>query len=170
MSTLRDFVSAEESVLVRWEGTYREGNGVTDVAVGTTDRCLVFCSETDSFGVLPREHVSSVESQVESRVEYDLEDYRLVVGGGGALAATTFLGAVLAPSGLVALGLLLFTVSGLWLAEYGWQNREEYDGVERLESEIERVVVRTDAGDRHEFRFPAEDRAGAELSKFVRAD
>lgn len=170
MPTLTDFVSPEESLLVRWEGTHRDGDGTTDVAVGTTDRSLVFCSEAGRFGVLPREHVSAVESRPETRVEYDLEDYRLFVGAGVTLAAVTFLGAVLASSGLLALGWLSLTVAGLWLAEHGWTNREAYDGVRRLESEVERVVVRTDAGDRHEFRFPAGDRAGAQLSRFVRAE
>jgi len=170
MSTLTDYVSPEESVLVRWEGSLRDHGGSEEVVVGTTDRCVVFCSETGRFGVLPREHVSAVESSVLTRVQYDLEDYRLVMGGGAGLAVTSFLGGVLAPSAILALVLLLFTGGGLWLVEYGWRNREDYDGVDRVESEVEELVVHTDAGTSQTFVFPADDRAGAELSRFVRTN
>lgn len=170
MSTLSDFVSAEESVLVRWEGILRDGGTSTDVVLGTTDRCVVFCSETGHFGLFPREHVSSVESRIETVAAYDLEDYRLFVGGGAALSIITFLGGIVTASGMLALVLFLLTCGGLWLIEHGWRNREAYDGLERQLSQIEQVVLHTDAGTRTEFHFPAEARAGAELTRFVRSE
>lgn len=168
MSTLTDFVSPDESVLVRWEGTLLDGVN-EDVVLGTTDDSVVFCSETGRFGLFPRDHVSSVESEAETVVDYDFEDYRLFVGGGALLFVTTFVAGILVSSGLLALVLLLAATGGLWLVEHGWRNRERYDGLERRVSEVERVVVHTDAGVRTEFLFPAEDRIGAELSKFVRS-
>lgn len=170
MPALTDFVSAEESVLVRWEGTLRDRGDARDVVVGTTDRSLVFCSETGRVGVFPREHVSSVECRTTTLVEYDFEDYRLFVGGGAALSVATFVGGILTSSGLLALLLLLGTGAGLWLVEHGWRNREAYDGVERFETEVEAVVVHTDAGERLEFLFPADAGAGTELGQFVRSE
>lgn len=170
MATLTDFVTAEDSVVVRWEGRLRDRVDAEDVVLGTTDGSLVYCSETGRLGALPRDHVAAVESEVRTEVEYDLEDYRLIVGGGAALAAASFLLAVLAPSGWVALVLLVGTAAGLWAVEHGWRNREDYDGFGRRETEVERVVVTVDDGSRREFRFPTGDRAGAQLSRFVQGN
>jgi hypothetical protein len=170
MPALREYVPPNESVRARWEGTHRNGGGVTDVVVGTTENSLVFHAESARFGLLPREHVSSVESHVETRVRYGLDDHRLYVAGGVALAVVTFVGAVVASPWLLSLILLAGTCAGLWLVERGWRHRESYDGFRRLESDVELVVVRTDAGDHHEFQFPADERAGAEIGTFVRAE
>lgn len=156
-------------MLVRWEGAIRDASGETDVVVGTTDRCVVYCSDGGRFGLLPREHVSAVESETARIVEYDLQDYRLVVVVGAILAASGFLGGVLAASGLLSLVLLLAASGGLWLAEHGWRHREAYDGVGRRVADVERVVLHADGGARTEFLFPADARAGADLSRFVRS-
>lgn len=169
MSTLTDFVSTEDSVPVRWEGTLRDSGGATDVVLGTTDDSLVFYSENGRFGLFPREHVSSVESEANTVVEYDVDDYRLFVGAGAFLSVVTFFGGILTSSGGLALVLLLTAAAGLWLVEHGWRNRGEYEGFRRQESDVERVVVHTDAGVRTEFLFPAEARAGPEISRFLRA-
>lgn len=168
MSTLTDFVSAEESVLVRWEGTLRDDGAGTDVVLGTTDSSLVYCSDAGEFGLYPRDHVSAVESETVTVVEYGFEDHRLALGGGAVLSVGGFLGGILVSSGLLALLLLLVATGGLWLVERGWRHRDEFDGFDRTESEVERVVVHTDAGVTRTFTFPAETRAGAELSRFVR--
>lgn len=170
MSTTTDVVSADESMLARWEGTLRVDGRSTDAVLGTTDHCVVFRSETGRFGLFPRDHVSAVESESGTVVEYDLEDYRLFVGGGALLSTTAFIGGVLVSSGLLSLVLLLIVPGGLWLIEHGWRNRDEYDGVERSVSDVERVVVHTDGGVRTEFLFPADVRAGAELGRFVRSE
>lgn len=169
MSTLTDFVSEEESVLVRWEGSIRDGGRPADVVLGTTDDSVVFCSESGRFGLFPRAHVSAVECETGTVVEYDLVDYRLFVGGGALLSVTTFLGGILVTSGLASLVLLLTATVGLWLIEHGWRNRERYGVLDRRVAEVERVVVNTDAGVRTEFQFPAEADAGTELGRFVGA-
>lgn len=170
MPTLTDFVPAEESVLVRWEGALRDGNGSEEVVLGTTDHSLVFCSETGRFGVYPRDHVSAVESRVRTETRYDGVDYRLVVGGGSVLTVAAFAGAVVVNSSALALALVLVAAAGVWVADHGWRNREAFDGIERTESKVERVTVRTDDGVRREFVFPVEDRAAARLGEFVQSE
>jgi len=168
MPSLSDSVEPDESVRVSWEGSLREDARQEQVALGTTDRCLVFRSESGRIGTIPREHVSSVESRVETRVDYVGNDYRLMVGGGGGAAALALLAALASGSGLLALVLTALAVGSLWLAEHGWRNREQFDGIDRVESTVELVTVRTSDGTRREFVIPVENRAGARINEFVR--
>ncbi|PSP81619.1 hypothetical protein BRC81_01300 [Halobacteriales archaeon QS_1_68_20] len=163
MSTFPD-----ESVRVRWRGELRNGHGSEDVVLGTTDRCIVFRSETGRHGTFPRDHVSTIESEVRTETEYEGLDYRLLVGGGALLSTLSFLGAILAGSGAAALFFVLLGVGGLRLADFGWKHREEYDGIERVENEVERITVHTDSGARRQFVLPVEEGVGARLSEFVR--
>ncbi len=159
----------DESVRVRWQGELRNGHGNEDVVLGTTDRCIVFRSETGRRGTFPRNHVSTIESEVRTETEYEGLDYRLLVGGGAVLSTLSFLGAILVGSGLAALFFVLVGVGGLRLADFGWKHREEYDGIERIENEVERITVHSDGGARREFVLPVDEHVGARLSEFVRA-
>lgn len=167
MSTVTDVRSAEEAVGDRWTGTILDAGASREVVLETTGDCVTYRSATGRSGTVPSDHVSVVESEVRTSVEYRLQDHRVVVGAGAGLAALAFAGAVLATSALLTLGLVVLTSGGLWTAERGWRNRDEYDGFERRTSEVERVVLYTDAGRRLEFRFPVEDDAGADLRRFV---
>jgi hypothetical protein len=167
MSTVTEFGTTEEAGVERWTGTIRDRGTGRNVVLETDGGSVRFQTASGRSATVPGEHVSAVESAVRTSVEYDLEDYRLVVGGGAAVAALAFVGAVLAASSLLTLALVLVVGAGLWTVEYGWRNRESYDGFDWEANEVECVVLYTDAGQWWEFRFPVEDRAGDELRRFV---
>lgn len=152
----------------RWEGQLRDDQGSEDAVLRTTDDAVVFRTATGRSGTVPRTHVSAVESQVLTETTYEGNDYRFVVGGGAVLSTLGFLGAVVTTSGVLALLLVLVGVAGLRVADYGWKNREGYEGIERIDRTVERVTVHADGGVSREFQMPAEHGVGSRLEAFVR--
>ena len=167
-----DGVSVEipdgESIIHRWVGMLRGDSGREAVVLAVTGECLVFRSEGGRSGVLRHKHVSAVEARMRADVGYDGVDWRAVVGGGAALAALSFLGAVLVPWSSLALVLVVVAVAGVWLIEHGWHNRETYDGFERIEAEVEHVTVRSADGTTREFVFSGDEGVGERLVALVR--
>ena len=165
MSTLPD-----DPVRVRWDGELRNGNGNEDVVLGTTDECVVFRSASGRLGTFPREHISSVESRLWTETRYEGSDYRLLVGGGAVLSTLAFMAAIVTTSGLLAFSLVLVAVGALRVADFGWKHRDEYDGIERIETDVERVTIHSNGGVHRQFALPVEYQVGARLSAFVRGE
>lgn len=158
----------EGSVEGRWDGQLRDGQGREEAVLGTTDDAVVYRTESGRAGTFPREHVTAVESRVRTETSFEGSDYRLLVGAGAVLSALGFFGAVVTSSGLLAALLVLVGVGGLRLADYAWKRREEYEGIERVEREVEHVTVQVGGGVRRRFVLPMEASAGARLAEFVR--
>lgn len=164
---LSEYLSEDEPVRGRWEGTLPLPCGETPAEIGATDRRLVCLSEEGHFRDVDYDDIAAIETRPVERIVVRGNDYRLVVAAGALACALSLAGAVVVPSGFVALLLVLCSVAGLVVVEHGLRYRDVYDGFERVRAERTAVTVFARGADEHRFAVGTGGIDG-ELSRIVR--
>lgn len=97
-----------------------------------------------------------------------VDDRHRLLAGGGTLTVLGLSGLVAvtptaAAAALAVAGLLL--VGGVWLADYAWRHRGEFDGIDRVRRRLKEVQVWTDAGTTLSFLVDATEDLDRTLSR-----
>ncbi len=145
------------------------GHQAIEGVVGATDRRLVFLTASERFRDLRYDDIRSIESRTESRLRLENHDYRLIVGGGAFLALVSFVGAIGASSGLMALALVVLTAAGLGVADYGVKRREEFDQLRIAEYPVQVIVITDGDGETQHVEIPGNRPIDTDLSRVIRS-
>lgn len=115
---LREYTGSGEPLEAIYPATVVERSSRTSVALGLTDRRLLYVSEKGLFGTVEYDAISGLRGRPQLTRTYCLDDYRLVLGAGGVASLLGFAAVLAVASTLLVPFLLLAAVCGLVTAEY----------------------------------------------------
>jgi hypothetical protein len=124
---LREYLAADERLTAAHAVSLSEGSAWTDVALGVTDRRLLWVGDGGSTASIDLEHVTAVKSRHRTRPTVRGDDRQLALVGGGLFAALCSVGAVALSGSALAPVLALVSVAGLVATTHLWRTLDEVE-------------------------------------------
>jgi hypothetical protein len=124
---LREYLAADERLTAAHAVSLSEGSAWTDVALGVTDRRLLWVGDGGGTASIDLEHVTAVESRHRTRPTVRGDDRQLALVGGGLFAALCSVGAVALSGSALAPVLALVSVAGLVATTHLWRTLDEVE-------------------------------------------
>lgn len=117
-SEFNEFLAEDESVVNGVTGTLIDSASRSEGAIGITDRRILFLSDGDRFVDVAHDAISSIQSRPRTRLTSDGKTNRLLLGVGGLIVVSAFVGVLGLGAGGLSLALMALTVATAAGAEY----------------------------------------------------